>query len=145
MLSRPSCVQLFATLWTVARQALVSMGFFRQEYWNGLPFPSLGDLPGPGIKSGSSALQADSLPPSHQGSHNCIVIISEVEICTLVYMCVGDQLVGWGALSCGGGVKRQYCWFGRWKRGHEPRNAVELSRLERAKKQILPERNMVLT
>ena len=38
-----------------------SMGFSRQEYWSGLPFPSLGDLPDPGIKPGSSALQADSL------------------------------------------------------------------------------------
>jgi len=41
---------------------------FRQEYWNGLPFPSLGDLPNPGIKPTLSALQADSLLLSHQGS-----------------------------------------------------------------------------
>ena len=43
------------------------MGFFRQEYWSGLPFPSPGDLPDPGIKPTSSALQADSLPLSHLG------------------------------------------------------------------------------
>ena len=44
------------------------MELCRQEYWGGLPFPSPGDLPNPGIKSGSPALQADALPPSHQGS-----------------------------------------------------------------------------
>ena len=49
------------TLWTVARQAPLSMEFSRQEYWSGLPFPSPGDLPHPGIKLGSPELQADSL------------------------------------------------------------------------------------
>ena len=44
-----SCIGLFATLWTVARQAPQSMGFSRQEYWIGLPFPSPEDLLGPGI------------------------------------------------------------------------------------------------
>ena len=58
-------------LGTAARQAPLSMGFFRQEYWTGLPFPPPGDLPDPGIKPVSPiapALQADSLPtePSHQ-------------------------------------------------------------------------------
>ena len=48
-----SRVQLFATPWTVAYQAPLSMGFSRQEYWNGLPFPSPGDLPDPGIEPGS--------------------------------------------------------------------------------------------
>ena len=56
-----SCPTL-ATLWTVACQVPLSMGFSRQEYWSGLPFPSPGDLPNPGIKWGSPALQADSLP-----------------------------------------------------------------------------------
>ena len=50
LLSHFSRVQLFATLWTVACQALLSMGFSRQEYWSGLPFPSPGDLLDPGIK-----------------------------------------------------------------------------------------------
>ena len=45
-----SCVQLFETLWTVSHQAPLSMGFFRQEYWSGLPFPSPGDPSGPGLK-----------------------------------------------------------------------------------------------
>ena len=61
------CVTL-ATLWTVACQAPLSMGFSRQEYWSGLPFPSPGDLPYAGIEPGSPALQADSLPREPTGS-----------------------------------------------------------------------------
>ena len=49
------------TLWTVAHQAPPSMGFSRQEYWSGLPFPSPGDLPDPGMEPRSPALQADAL------------------------------------------------------------------------------------
>ena len=56
-----SCVWLFGTPLTVAYQASPSMGFSRQEYWNGLPFPSPGDLPDPGIKSRSPRLEADTL------------------------------------------------------------------------------------
>ena len=55
-----SCVRLFATPWTVAHQAPPSMGFSRQEYWSGLPFPSPGDLPDPGIELRSPTLQADA-------------------------------------------------------------------------------------
>ena len=62
-----SRVQLFVTPWTVAYQAPLSMGFSRQECWSGLPFPSPGDLPDPGIKPGSSALQADALPSEPPG------------------------------------------------------------------------------
>ena len=50
----------FATTWTVACQAPLSMGFLRQEHWSGLPFPALGDLPDSGIELLSPALQADS-------------------------------------------------------------------------------------
>ena len=57
-----SRVQLFATPRTVTYQVPPSMGFSRQEYWSGLPFPSPGDLPNPGIEPGSPALQGDSLP-----------------------------------------------------------------------------------
>ena len=67
MLSR---VQLFATLWTEAHQAPLSVGFSRQEYWSGLPFPPPGDLPDPGIKPESPvspSLQADSLPAEPSG------------------------------------------------------------------------------
>ena len=70
MLSLFSHVQLFATPWTVAHQAPVSMGFSRQKYWSGLPFPPPEDLPDPGIKPMSPvfpALQADSLPPEPPG------------------------------------------------------------------------------
>ena len=56
-----SRVWLFATLWTEACQAPLSLGFLRQEYWSGLPFPSPGGLPEPGIKPGSPAWQMDSL------------------------------------------------------------------------------------
>ena len=56
-----SCPTL-ATPWTVACQAPLSTRFSKQEYWSGLPFPSPGDLPVPGIEPGSPALQADSLP-----------------------------------------------------------------------------------
>ena len=71
LFSRPLCttggglvlsrVQLM-TPWTAVRQASLSMGFSRLEYWSGLPFPSPGDLPDPGIKPGPPAQQADSLP-----------------------------------------------------------------------------------
>ena len=56
-----SHVQLFVTSWTITCQAPLSMEFSWQEYWSGLLFPSAGDLPNPGIKPGSSALEADSL------------------------------------------------------------------------------------
>ena len=61
-----SC-QTLVTLWTVAHQAALSMGFSRQEYWSGLPFPSAGDLPNPGTEPRSPALQADSLPSEPPG------------------------------------------------------------------------------
>ena len=62
MLSHFSYVLLFATLSTVAYQAPLSMGFSRQEYWGGLPFPPPGNIPDTGIKPTSPALQTDSLP-----------------------------------------------------------------------------------
>ena len=60
--------RLFATLWTLAHHAPLSMGISRQQYWSGLPFPPPGDLPHPGIEPASPAspaLQADSLLLSH--------------------------------------------------------------------------------
>ena len=62
-----SRVWLFATPWIVARQASLSVGFSMQEYWSGLPFLSPWDLPDPGVKPGSLALQADSSPPAPPG------------------------------------------------------------------------------
>ena len=72
-----SHVRLFATPWTVAYQAPPSMGFPRQECWSGLPFPSPGDLPNPGIKPGSPALQADALPSEPPG---------KVYVCMYMYI-----------------------------------------------------------
>ena len=70
-----SRVRLFATPWTVAYQALPCMGFSRQEYWSGLPFPSPGDLPNPGIEPGSPALQTDALLSEPPGKHLIVVLI----------------------------------------------------------------------
>ena len=62
-----SRVRFFETPWTVAYQAPPSMGFSRQECWSGLPFPSPGDLPDPGIEPGSPTLQADALSSEPPG------------------------------------------------------------------------------
>ena len=62
-----SLVSNSATPWSVAYQAPLTVGFSRQEYWNGLPFPSPGDLPNPGIEPGSPTLQADGLPSELPG------------------------------------------------------------------------------
>ena len=62
------CCLCTKSCWTLVNQAPLSMVFPRQEYWNGLPFPSQGSLPHPGIKSMSPAWQANSLPLSYQGS-----------------------------------------------------------------------------
>ena len=73
MVAQLCAVQLSATPWTVASQVPRSMGFFRQEYWRGLSFPSPGDLPNPGIEPQSPALQADFLlpePPNVIGNPN---------------------------------------------------------------------------
>ena len=69
-----SRVRLFATPWTVAYQAPPSMGFSRQEYWSGLPFPSPGDLPDPGIEPGSPSLRADTLTSEPPGKPFATVI-----------------------------------------------------------------------
>ena len=62
-----SRVRIFATPWTVVYQASQPMGFSRQEYWSGLPFPSPADLPDPGIEPGSPTLEADALPSEPPG------------------------------------------------------------------------------
>ena len=67
MLSRFSRVRFFVTPWTVAYQTPLSMGFSRQEHWRGLHCPPPGDLPDPGIKPVSPAVQADSLPVEPPG------------------------------------------------------------------------------
>ena len=85
-----SCVRLFVTPWTVVYEAPPSMGFSRQEYWSGLPFPSPGDLPDPGIKPQSPALQADTLPSKPPGKcslgiSNCLEEISSLSHCFLYF------------------------------------------------------------
>ena len=71
-----SHVRLFASPWTVAYQASLSMGFSRQEYWSGLPFPSPGDLPDTGIEPGSPTLEADTLTSEPPGNNT----ITEIRI-----------------------------------------------------------------
>ena len=69
-----SRVRLFVTPWTTARQAPQSMAFSRQEYWSGLPFPSPGDLPDPGIEPGSPALEADALTSEPPGAKTLLPV-----------------------------------------------------------------------
>ena len=69
-----SHVWLFATPWIVDNEAPLSIGFSRQVYWSGLPFPTPGDLPDPGIKPKSSELQADSLPSDPPGKPDCMLV-----------------------------------------------------------------------
>ena len=78
-----SRVRLCATSWTVAHQAPLPMGFSREEYWSGLPFPPPGDLPNPGIKPVSpvaSALQANPLSLSHLGKPKMYVISAHIPL-----------------------------------------------------------------
>ena len=108
-----SCVRLFATLWTIPHQAPPFSGFSRQEYWSGLPFPSPGDLPDPGIEPRSPAVQADTLTSEPPGK----------PIYTLPY-------VKWG--FPGGSDRKRTClqcrrpefnpWVGKipWRREWQP-------------------------
>ena len=72
-----SHVRIFATPWTVAHHAPPSMGFSRQKYWSGLPFPSPEDLPDPGVKPRSPALQADALTSEPPGKPLCYLPFSD--------------------------------------------------------------------
>ena len=73
-----SRVRLSAAPWTVAYQSPQSMEFSRQEYWSGLPFPSPGDLPNPGIETSSPTLQADTLPSEPPGKPKSIKSYSKI-------------------------------------------------------------------
>ena len=70
-----SHVQLFETSWTVTCKSPPSMGFSRQDYWSGLPFPSPGDLPDPGIEPRPLRLQADSLPSELPGNPTLSLVV----------------------------------------------------------------------
>ena len=91
-----SHVQLFGTPWTVACQAPLSMGFSRQEYWSGLPFPSPWDLPDLGIKPRSPALQADSLPSELPGKPQTYHNIKYIIISLFIAQCPSHP---WGQKS----------------------------------------------
>ena len=80
-----SCVLLFVTPWTVVYQAPPAMVFSRQEYWSGLPFPSPGDLPNPGIEPGSPTLEADALTSEPPGKPDYLGL--EDLFCT-VLLCI---------------------------------------------------------
>ena len=83
-------VRFFATLWVVACQGSPPLGFFRQEYWSGLPFPPPGGLPEPGIKPtlpASPVLQVSSLLLSHPGSPSASLVLSVCET-TRIYCTV---------------------------------------------------------
>ena len=73
-----SRVWLFAAPWTVTLQASLFMGFSRQEYWSELPFPSLRDLPDPGIEPGCSALQADCVPSERDHTVILYIFLSDL-------------------------------------------------------------------
>ena len=75
-------IGLFAAPWTVAYQALSSMGFSSQEYWSGLPFPSPEDLPDSAMEPGSPAFRTDALPsePPGKQSKSCPWVVLEKEI-----------------------------------------------------------------
>ena len=84
------------TPWTVACQVPLSVEFFRQEYWSGLPFPLPANLPNPGIKAGSPALQEDALPTELRGklyivhihtyTHTHIYTYTYIYVCTHIYI-----------------------------------------------------------
>ena len=79
-----SHVRLFGTPWTVAYQAPPFMGFSSQEYWSGLPFPSPGDLPDPGIEPGSPAFQADALTSEPPGKPRACQVLGQIILCLLM-------------------------------------------------------------
>ena len=96
----------FVTPWTLALQAALSMEFSRQEYWSGLPFPSPGDLPDPGMKPRSSTFQADSLPSEPLEKPNFTMELSrclpqEMLPCTITcYNSSGQSLPVHGVTVC---------------------------------------------
>ena len=107
MLSRFSCVRLFATPWVVACQTPLSLGFSRREYWSGLPFPSLGIFQTQGSNPCILHWQADSSPLSHWGSP---------DVCVCVCVCV-----------CAGRQPAQIKWISRSKGTTSPQICVLLS------------------
>ena len=90
VLSGSVVVQLFATLWTLAYHAPLSMGLFRQEYWSGLPFPPPGDLSNPRIKPASPvspAFQEESLPTEPSGKSSFLLLLLLLSRFSRVWLC----------------------------------------------------------
>ena len=103
------------TPWTVARQAPLSMGFSRQEYWSGLPFPSPGALPDPGIEPGSLTLQAESSPSEPPGKLDVDKMgpafrIKGAIACSMLYSTPAQGWPGAGLRNAGRRLHRQQLW-----------------------------------
>ena len=102
-----SRVQLFVTPWTIARQAPLSMEFSRQGYWSGLSFPSPGDLPDPGIKPESPALQADFLKHTNEGIQGKLAYIHGIWCIWYMHwllkikdgISVGQESISWHGIN----------------------------------------------
>ena len=115
-----SRVLLFAT-WTVAYQAPLSMGFSRQEYWSGLPWPSPGDLSNPGIEPRSPELQADSLPSEPPGKTQHMISVQNLTLSLPTTLQERDRACVWEEL----GLPLSFCNFSvkeRNKRERRRRN-----------------------
>ena len=130
-----SNVQLFVTPWAVAYQAPLSMGFSRQEYWSGLPFPSPGDLPDPGIEPGSPTLQADTWPSELQG--RSIIRGGNKNLRHIVYTChTFIHLFPWWTCGLFSGIlviERKPNWL-IWRDVNGPRDChTEWGKSERQK------------
>ena len=103
-----SRVRLFATPWTVACQALPSMGFSRQEYWNGLPFLSPGDLPNPGIEPRSPALQTGSFPSEPSRNPERFLRLSSIHFILFPLLCCSEVIST--VLSSSSLIKSSTCY-----------------------------------
>ena len=113
------CLTLCGPMDCVARQALLCVGFSRQEYWSGLPFPSPGDLSTPGIKPTSPTLWADSLPSEPSGKPTFSLILINL----FIFGCTGSVLLHagkWRLLSsCSAQVLSSgFYSFGSWALEH---------------------------
>ena len=96
-----SRVRFFATLWTVAHKDPPSMGFSRQEYWSGLPFPSPGDLPNPGIEPRSPASQAEALTsePPRNPFNEVRQTIKNITFMCLYEFGLGNYILSFGCAA----------------------------------------------
>ena len=107
-----------ATPWTVACQAPLSMGFSRQEYWRGLPFPSPGNLPdpeiGPTVPASSPALQADSLPLGPLGKHIYVLWLSPKSFGDKCRINFKALIISLGILRLSFVEKCKYCCWMQW-------------------------------